>query len=524
MRILALRRARQMVALLALAMALANAASPVSLVVRAQGDGEEPPYPLLFGQRTEVIFPVVVRFIVGVNSVPDEIESIELEVQQENGPKRAFTVDPAVALIPELSGGVANQFLVTWWLDADLTLVPFEKVRYRWHVVVRGWDPVTSDGEFIYADPRAEAWRVAGRPPVLLHWHNPNLGGQVIWEEIMAAYGLLDRHTDSPPLFEFVIYDPDVELCESLPDPETGAMRPGLRVPGTEITYPCSPEAFARVYARTGMTFVQRQTYGLVELENLLIERMVRETYRQLWGAAEIPAWFETGLAMLYRLRPGIAALELARAAARTDTLYPLEALQKPLARDVPFGRQALWSAQAYTLVLALASRYGEGAPFDLARALADHPAGFAGALQALTGGDQEALWTAWLRWLFTDDAARAASWTPYLPAIPAPTVTPTASTVPPTPTPSRTRTPTVTPTEQVLGVPQPPVRIQTITPARQGTPTNTPLPPGSLPPATQPEPSAGSMQDDRRVWVIGATAIGALAMLLLAIVRTRRH
>jgi hypothetical protein len=237
-----------------------------------------------------------------------------------------------------------------------------------------------------------------------------------------------------------------------------------------------------------------------------------------------VPAWFETGLAMLYRLQPGMAALELVRTAARADALFAPDALQMPLAGEVPYARQALWDAQSYTLVLALASLYGENAPFVLARALADDPAGFAGALQALTGADQEALWRVWMRWLFSDDAARAAAWTPYQAGIPTPTPTPTASPLPPSPTPSLTRTPSATPTERVPGVLQPPVRIQTLTPTRQGTVTNTPLPPGSLPPATTPAPADETDRPDP-VWLaVGAGIVGVLAVALLVLRRARRR
>ncbi len=485
-------------------------------------DGED--YPLIFGHSVEVIFPAALRFIVGVNAVPEDIESLRLFVSQENGPERAFTVDPATAVIPELSGGIPHQFLVTWWLDAELTPVPFEKMYYRWELTVRDKEPVRASGELLYADPRRGPWRTAGQPPLILHWHNPNLGGQLVWDEIMAAYSLLQRQTGVSPLFEFVIYDPQVELCEELPDPETGEIRQGLRVPVTDTVYPCSAEMFARVYARSGMTFVQRPTFGLAELENLLIEHMVRDTYRQFWGEAGVPAWFEMGLAILYRLQPGMGALELVRTAARADALFPLAALQTPLNAEVPFGQRALWSAQGYTLVLALASLYGEDAPFALARAVTDDTAGFEGALQTLTGGDQAALWAAWERWLFSDDAGRAATWTPYQAGIPTPTSTPTASPVPPTPTPSLTRTPSATPTERVLGVPQPPVRIQTITPTRQGTATNTPLPPGSLPPATTPAPASEEDRRDAILLAVGAGMVGVLAVALLAFRRARRR
>nr|MBP8974315.1 hypothetical protein [Anaerolineae bacterium] len=50
------------------------------------GEGEvQEEYPIIFGHQAEVVFPAVVRCVVGVNAIPDDIESISLVVSQESG-------------------------------------------------------------------------------------------------------------------------------------------------------------------------------------------------------------------------------------------------------------------------------------------------------------------------------------------------------------------------------------------------------------------------------------------------------
>lgn len=487
------------------------------------GEGEEE-FPIIFGHQAEVVFPAVIRCVVGVNAVPDDIESITLIVSQESGLAHTFVIDRDAALMPAYSGGVANQFLFEWRLDGEPSPVLFEPVAYRWEVAVRGQPLAVAEGDFLAADTGHGSWRMAGRPPVMLHWLNRNLAGQIVWDEIMAAYGLLDRQMDSPPAFEFAIYDPDARLCESVRDEATGEVRQVVQARGDPAEYPCSAELFAQVYARSGITFVQRPTFGLAELEDTLIAAMVSQTYGALWGDAGVPAWFEGGLAALYRLRPGSAALELARSAARTGQLFPLDALQAPLPETTTYASRALWEAQSYTLALMLADRYGAEAPFDLARAAGQESGGFAGALRSLTGGDQQALWDAWQGWLFAEEALRAAGWMPYLPETPTPTATLTASPVPPTRTPSATRTPTVTPTERVLGVQPQTVVVRQASPTPRLAPTNTPLPPGSLPPAPPRQPSGEGGGIDPAVLGVIAGVAALILLLAGAILAARRR
>ncbi len=490
-------------------------------------DGEgEPDYPIIFGHQVEVVFPAAIRFVVGVNSVPEDIESMALEVSQQSGLARSFALDIETALIRELAGGVANQFLFEWPLDGEPRPTLFEQMDYAWEVKVHAAPLAQAEGSLVVADARPGPWRTAGNPPVVLHWHNPNLAGPLVRDEIMAAYELLDEHTGDAPAFEFAIYDPVAPLCLSVRDDATGEMRQVVQTRDGEVEYLCTRDRFVQAYARSGITFVQRPTFGLADLEDALIAAMVSQAYGDFWREAGVPAWFESGLAALYRPRPGFTALELVRSASRSGQLFSLEALQDALPDTATHASRVLWEAQSYTLALALADRYGLQAPFDLARAAGQDSGGFTSALRALTGGDQRALWEAWQGWLFTNEAMRVAGWTPYLPETPTATVAPTASPVAPTRTPTMTRTPSLTPTQPVPGVPQQTMVVLPVTPTVVRTPTNTPLPPGSLPPADSRESGAESDAGGLERLVLGVV-VGASALILVlgsALLVTRRR
>jgi hypothetical protein len=484
--------------------------------VQAQDGEGEPDYPIIFGHQAEVVFPAVIRFIVGVNAVPADIESIALEVSQQSGLAHRFTLDIGTALIHDLSGGVANQFLLEWPLGAEPRPALFEPLDYRWEVRVRAAPLAQAGGSVLVADAAPDPWQTAGTPPVVLRWHNPGLAAPLVRDEIMAAYALLDEHTEDTPAFEFAIYDPLTPLCLAIRDDATGEARQVVQTRDGAAEYPCTEALFVQAYARFGVTLVRRPTYGLSDLEDALIAAMVSRAYSASWQEAEVPAWFDAGLAALYRPRPGFAALELVRSASRSGQLFSLEALQDSLPATATHAGRALWGAQSYALALALADRYGLQAPFDLARAAGQHPGGFAGALQALTGGDQGALWETWQGWLFTNEAMRVAGWTPYLRETPTSTPTVTASPVPPTRTPTMTRTAGLTPTPPMPGGPQPTMVVLPVTPTVARTPTNTPLPPGSLPPASSRRPAAESDGEGGELLVLGALVGGAALILVL--------
>ena len=137
------------------------------------------------------------------------------------------------------------------------------------------------------------------------------------------------------------------------------------------------------------------------------------------------PAWFAAGLATLYRPRADLAALGLVRAALNDGATLPAETLAIDPPDDAPLNERALWEAQSAVLVRYLADRHGPDAPFEIARALAEGEP-FEDALAALDETLPAALWDTWAAWAASDEAERAAVWTPYQSVAVAPTATPT--------------------------------------------------------------------------------------------------
>jgi hypothetical protein len=469
----------------------------------------------IFGYRYEIVFPAAIRFVVGMNASLDQIETVSLTVRQQSGLDLTFVVDPQRNLLE--SAGVVTQLLYVWDLSTGPVPVPFEPLDYLWQVETKDGQVSKAADEFLFVDDGRGPWQVAGDPPLIVHWLNPHLAGPTIRNEVMGVYGLLNRYTGQLPSFQFVVYDPNTPMCQQVRSPETNQLMSVVTSREDDSQYPCSADAFQQVYARAGLIFVQRPTFGFSELEDLLIAHLVRRTYTALWQNAVVPAWFVSGLASMYRLHPSMAALEIARDAARTESLLPLSELMSAAPDDATFQARALWEAESYLLTLYLADRYGAKAPFDLA--LNVRSQGFEGALRSLTGGEQDSLWNDWTGWLFTAAAERAVAWTPYDATTATPTSTPTITPIPPTRTPSVTPTPTFTPTSTFLGDQRRSLTPPPVTPTRLSSPTNTPLPPGSLPTA---QPYASSEKSGRRGYsallTAGVIVVAAGAVLLVVV------
>jgi hypothetical protein len=464
----------------------------------------------IFGYRSEIVFPAAIRFVVGMNAPLDQIEAVSLTVRQQSGLDLTFEVDPQHNLLE--TAGVVTQLLYVWDLSTGPVPVPFEPLDFLWQVETKDGQVSKAADEFLFVDDGRGPWQVAGDPPLIVHWLNPHLAGPAIRNEVMGVYGLLNRYTGQVLSFQFVVYDPNTPMCQQVRSPETNQLMAVVTSREDNSQYPCSVDAFQQVYARAGLIFLQRPTFGFSELEDLLIAQMVRNTYTALWQNAVVPAWFVSGLAFMYRLHPSMSALEVARDAARTESLLPLSELVSAVPDDATFQTRALWEAESYLLTLYLADRYGAKAPFDLA--LNVRSQGFEGALRSLTGGEQDSLWDDWSGWLFTAAAERAVAWTPYDATTATPTATPTITPIPPTHTPSVTPTPTFTPTSTFLGDQRRSLTPPPVTPTRLSSPTNTPLPPGSLPTAQPYTPPSGEKSGRR-----GYTALLTAGVVVVAIV-----
>jgi hypothetical protein len=496
-------------------------AIPTSTYAQDGDDGSTPeatPTPdtgVIYGYRQEILFPAGIRFSVGLNAGLDNIDSITLTLRQQGGYEQITSLDLEANVVQ--AAGVVSDFVMFWDFAENPGLVPFLPVSFAWQVKTKDGLVSNAEDEFMLTDERRGEWQTAGQPPLVLYWLNEHLSGDTIRNEVLAAYGLMRQRTDQVPLFWYVIYDPNTLLCSDVLDPDTQERRSVVISYEDESLYPCSKSAFEAFYAAAGYKFIQRPTFGYSELQDLLIDDMVSTTYQTLWQDKIVPAWFVQGLAALHRLYPEIAAVEITRDAARKEALFLLPALISPLPDDADYQQRTMWEAQSYLMVLFLAEQHGASAPFDLAMAVIDDPDGFNGALRHLTGGDDQSLWQAWDRWLFTEAAVRAAQWTPYTITTPTPTATPTDTAIPPTFTPSVTPTITITPTSTFLGAQAPTVVVQRVTPTRMLTATNTPLPPGSLPTARpRPDESGSGSSGNNTARTGGLILIGAAVVVLV--------
>ena len=101
-------------------------------------DDEQPDTGRIFGWRQEIIFPAVIRFVLGLNAGLDELESVSLTVRQESGLELTFALDPEENLLQQ--AGIVTQLVYLWDLSGDPSPVPFELVKFTWEVK-------TTDGE-----------------------------------------------------------------------------------------------------------------------------------------------------------------------------------------------------------------------------------------------------------------------------------------------------------------------------------------------------------------------------------------
>lgn len=480
---------------------------------RAQGD-DEPDMGLIYGSWHEILFPAVMRFFVGINAAPDQVLSAMLTVRQESGLDVSFTLDPAQHF--SRTSGTSVDLVYDLDLRGNEHPIPFEPLNFMWQIETSDGQVSTAVGEALFEDELRGEWQSAGEPPLILHWTNENLAGRAIREEVMAAYGLLNQKTGRSPLFQFALYEPGQRLCQQVKSPETGKVQTVVISSQGKTEYPCSIDAFRQVYADADVVFLQRDTFGYSELQDLLVTVMVQQGYAALWMDAPVPAWFISGLADLHRLRPEQNALEIVRTAARTDSQFTLEEMAVEPPETAGYQQRALWDAQSYLLVLYLADRYGADAPFVLARTIPDYPDGFTGALQALGSASMGTLWDSWTQWIFSTAADRAVLWTPYTLTTPTPTATPLPPTATATATVTATPTVTHTPTTTFEADQPKPVVVLEVSPTRPRLPTNTPLPPGSLPTVTSPAPVSPPDSDSNDTVLYGG--IAALVIVIVGI------
>ena len=363
---------------------------------------------VIYGFQAEALFPAVIRFYVAVSVPVERIAEVSLTLRAESGWERTIPVEPAANL---LSGtDRASELAYPWSLAGEDAPPLFEPVVYAWRVVTADGQTSTAEDEFLVVDAARGEWRSAGEAPLVLHWHNEDLGGGLIqgrcWRRWICCGG-------TRPVATGRLRDLRSGRSVVPGDGRSGNRRPD---PGGGLAARCRGVPLLARGVRglqPGRDRVRAApSYGYTDLRDLLIRRMVSGTYRSLWSGAVVPDWFVTGLALLYQQRPGSAALALARSAARVEALAPLAELQTS-PRKMPLPAAGVVGSRELSAGAVSGGSFRRGGAVRAGRAIG--PQDFAAALRAQTTLDEVGLWNAFNRWLFLEAADRAVLWTPYL-------------------------------------------------------------------------------------------------------------
>lgn len=401
---------------------------------------------------------------------------------------------------------------------------PMSQVIYMWEVALDDGTRASARGEFVYADDRF-AWRSTASAWLTLYTYSDTLNTFLLAQRLEPVHALLRAHTGASPAFKVVLYEPGDDFCPPAPETPTPAARDSATATATPTTTPtitptptpaplpaCDAGAVAQNYRDGGFIVIRRANTALLDLHAALSYAMAKAAWRAVWGEAEAPAWFAEGLAQLYEPSPHASAVLLARDAVRAGADFDAAGLQAAPTSAQSHARDP-WYAQSVSMALYLVDRFGPDAPARVAAAIPLHPT-FDEALAAVTGRDTGDHLARWRTWILSDAAERRATWTPYLPPTPAPTLTRTPT---PTLTPRPTHTPTPTARPTRFGIPaMTPIRpTRTVEPTPRP-PTNTPRPPAT------PTPPGGGAGGGGGLCG-GATILLAPAGLVAWMARRRR-
>lgn len=452
--------------------------------VRAQEDTG----PGVTGLRAEVLFPAVVRFFVTLEKDTAALQTASLMLTQEDRTLFADQVEPVVDSEEE----TATTWRYDWPIPLEDAPELFVPVAYRWTLADAAGVQQEAEGEFLFA-PGPPDFRHGGEPPLSFAIVDSNLNLRMARQAVLPAFTVMSTHTGLEPDFRWAVLPSGFAFCASIMDAD-GNPASVVLAPAPEdeepSAYPCREEDAERLFTESGYQILRRRTVGLLPFENELVDAMFEAFYGQYWVGRNVPPWFRAGLRQYLHVNPDPMAIRYLQVEGRADRLFNAAEMQS---EPGEVDRQ-LWEAQAYSLVLYVADRYGAEAPLALARRVveSDWTQGFSD----LIDGDLETLMAGWERWLYTDAATRAGGWTLYVPATSTPTATRTATPIPLTATPPAsatmllTLTTTLTPTGAMTRAAAPILTTATAV----ATPTNTPRPPGSLtqPPSVGSEPGGG--------------------------------
>ncbi|MEP6984907.1 MAG: hypothetical protein ABI970_04890 [Chloroflexota bacterium] len=498
------------------------------LLGRAQSANPTPQAQQAFIQRwaQEVIFPSAVRFTLAIALPPEQVKAVTLTLKPETRAPITIPLDLSSAII---TGGDVTGIAYVWQLPADNPPLLFKDINFDWQVTAQSGQSASVEDKFIFEDQRVNWLRdlpvtdtlkltfpngKASSSTVTPAYTHTGIGD--ISTTLKQVADLLATNLGSIPTFDILIYDTtQLPICSKNAKGESVAVG---AISSAEVA--CVPSSADQIFSASGYTTLNLKSSSLGDIQSAVTDYIVQQSYAPSWSGKNIPEWFQAGLTEFYSadLKSNLYAPALI--ASRSNSLLSLDVMAKAPATGTNVD---LWRSESYGLVVYIASQIGVDGLFKLA-SNAGTASSFEAAYQTALGKPIATLLGSFGRWIFTNSALGAFTFTVYQAATPSPTPTLTA-TITQTPTPTDTATFTPTPTVTgVISLTPLPSRTPTFTPTPAPA-TNTPRPAGSLntltPTPTQPSAAANVTNADRSLGIFILVA-GAIIVVVAAFILFR--
>lgn len=400
-----------------------------------------------------VLYPASVQFVLETMVNSEALETVSLALSGAGLEPVTINSDLTTTLI-STDPAVIEYF---WEVPPDNLPDLFGQLQYTWQVTTQTGETGELNGEITFNDGRF-LWQEVpvGTSDAMIVAPYGVVDANSLANQLLPAYELLSTATRTSVNTNVLVYPAEVTpLCEVNDQGESVSW-----TPNRGISRPCDDALAERVITASGFDLVNGRT-----AREQIIRLWVDEAYASVWRNAQIPEWFQAGLASFFDPTVKATWRDLAMNATRTQQLFSLEMMNQPPTRE---DDQVLWQAQAFGMALYLFDQLGKEGLIDLSLNPLEN-GDFAETLHTQTGVTPEGLISAWSTWLFSERAALVYVLTAYQPATSTPTPTSTA-TITHTPTVTFTASATYTPTSALL-------------PTNTAYPTVTPV--DTLPPPT---------------------------------------
>lgn len=469
----------------------------------------------------EIIFPAAVRLTMTMNLPPEQVKSVNLTIKSDAIPPIRIPIDISANTFV---GGPITGIAYVWAIPTDTPPVLFKDITIDWEATSQTNQTAKVEDKFTFLDPRAYWLRDLtitnslkltlpnGKAPqgtiTPVYSHT---GLDDLATNLKQVTDLLSKNLGNIPGFNFLINDTKL-LCTKNTNGELVAIGP---TSNTEV--PCSNDTASKIFAASGFTPINLSNSALDNVQSAVSRLIVQQAYASHWSGKNVPQWFQSGLIEFYAPDSKAQLKGAALIASRSNSLLSLDVMAKAPTANV---NADLWRSESYGLVVYIASQIGVSNLFKLASD-AGNTASFAQAYQTATGKSIDTLLVSFGRWLFTDTASGAFTFTVYQAPTPSPTPSRTATvTRTPIPTATDTPTPTATVTGELTNTPLP---THTQTPAPTTAPaSNTPRPAGSLNTLTPTPPFNTTVSNNTLNVGVIILALGAIIVVVAAVILFR--